>query len=153
MTNRVILKRPKEKVKSDYADLVAITKSQKLVSTKIFKPKFSQPISLVRKLLPKAIALISFFFSSIPEDDYIKDNVIVYGYGYKLGGISSLNKEKRIKFDRKDDKICDITKPTYSQEPIFTKTWFQVESFYKIPIFLLVQQCFDRLPQLKVQFI
>lgn len=41
MANMFILNRPREKVRNDYTDLVTITKSQKLASTKISKLKIS----------------------------------------------------------------------------------------------------------------
>lgn len=41
MANMFILNRPREKVRNDYTDLVTITKSQKLASTKISMLKIS----------------------------------------------------------------------------------------------------------------
>lgn len=108
--NMVILKRLREKVKNNYTYPVTATKSQKLAPTKISKPKFFRPTSLVMKLLPKIIASILSLFLPIWKDDNMKNSVIVHGCRYKLGDVSFLSKEKHIQFNKKDDKICDIAK-------------------------------------------
>lgn len=82
----------------------------------------------------------------------MKDSMIAHGCGYKLGSVSSLSEEKRIQFDEEDDRVCDIAEPTRCQEPIPTKTRFQVESFHKTPVPLSVWQRLDQSPQSKVQF-
>lgn len=120
--NMVILKRLREKIRSNYTYPVTATKSQKLVPTKISKLKIFRPTSLVMELLPKIIASILSLFLPISKDDNMKNSVIVHGCRYKLGGVSFLSKEKHIQFDKEDDKIFDIAKLICYQKLILTKT-------------------------------
>lgn len=144
MVNMVFLKRRREEVRSDYANPVAAIKSQKFMAPiKISELNISRLISLVMKLLPQTIGSILFFFPRISEDDDMKDSMIAHRCGYKLGGWSFLSKKKRILFDKGDDRVCDIAKPTRYQESIPIKTRFKEVLFYKTLILVLVWQYLD----------
>lgn len=133
----IILKQSK-KVKIDHTDPITTSKSQKLVLTKIFKLKIFYLILLLIKLISKIIASIPSFFLLIPKNDDTKNSIIVYNCRYRLGSMFSLSKEKHIQFNKKNDRVSDIAKPVYCQKPISIRMRFQVESFQKSLIFLLV---------------
>lgn len=56
--------------------------------------------------------------------------MIAYRSRYKLGSMSFLSRKKHIQFDKKDNRVYNITKLMHCQKIIFTKTRFQIESFY-----------------------
>lgn len=118
MANMVILKRPREEeIKSDYADsIAAVTNSQKMVLTKISKPKDFWPTLLVIVSLVKRIASVSSPVIPLSKDDDMEHSKVITGCRYEMGDIFSLGQEKCIQFDKENYRIFDIAEPMCCQE-------------------------------------